>query len=232
MVINRVDSNGDKQDTWETVKGVLSGTNLTNCVRGVEGTASAWSAGTVVEILMTAEHWNKMVEWAETEHNQDGTHDDTKVAMLAGTQEFTGDKTFSGAVKVDTISEKTTDAGVTVDGCLIKDGKAADSDKVDGKDANKFVQDVNGDTGRLVYSTTFTKTISGTSGTFTISNPFTARPSAALITCSGGGNMNQIVAGYNFDNSDATNLQFWWRTMDGSSLSSGDRRFSVIAYNN
>jgi len=122
-VINRVDANGEKQDTWETFKGVLSGTNMTSCVRGVEGTAQAWSAGTVVEILMTAEHWNKMVEWAEKEHNQDGTHDDTKVAMLAGNQEFTGDKTFSGAVKIDTISEKTTDAGVTTDGVKHKDSE-------------------------------------------------------------------------------------------------------------
>jgi len=123
VVINRVDANGEKQDTWETVKGVLSGTNLINCVRGVEGTASAWSAGTVVEILMTAEHWNKMVEWAEKEHNQDGTHDNTKVAMLAGSQTFSGEKTFSAGIKTDTVAEKTTDAGVTTDGVKHKDGE-------------------------------------------------------------------------------------------------------------
>jgi len=74
VTINRVDSNGNRQDTWETVIGTVSGSNLVNCARGVEGTASAWNAGTVVEILMTAEHWNRMVGWAEVEHDQDGTH--------------------------------------------------------------------------------------------------------------------------------------------------------------
>ena len=118
VTINRVDANGDKQSTWETVKGVLSGTNLINCVRGVEGTASAWSAGTVVEILMTAEHWNKMVEAWETEHNQDGTHG----AVTATSVTSSGDITTSGAVKTDTVSEKTTDSGVSVDGVSLKDG--------------------------------------------------------------------------------------------------------------
>jgi len=138
VTINRVDANGDKQDTWETVKGVLSGTNLINCVRGVEGTAQAWSAGTVVEILMTAEHWNKMVEWAEEEHNQDGTHDDTKVAMLAGSQTFSGEKTFSSGLKTDTISEKTADNGVTIDGVLLKDNQV-NTDQINEKTADNGV---------------------------------------------------------------------------------------------
>ncbi len=34
--------------------------------------------------------------------------------------------------KLDTLGEKTADAGVTVDTCLIKDGKAADSNKLEG----------------------------------------------------------------------------------------------------
>jgi len=34
--------------------------------------------------------------------------------------------------KLDTLDEKTLDAGVTVDTCLIKDGKAADSNKLEG----------------------------------------------------------------------------------------------------
>jgi len=81
----------------------------------------------------------------ETEHKTDNTHDSTKVAMLAGEQTLTGQKTFSGGIKTDTIAEvttgakttisngiktdtvdeKTADAGVTVDGCLIKDGNVA-----------------------------------------------------------------------------------------------------------
>ena len=42
---------------------------------------------------------------------------------------------FPQGLETDTISEATADAGVTIDGCLIKDGKAAEADKVDGADA-------------------------------------------------------------------------------------------------
>lgn len=89
VVINRVTPAGAKNDLaeMETVIGELSGTNLINCVRGVEGTAQAYDAGTVVEILFTATHWNKLIEAWETEHNQDGTHSDitaTSVAINGG----------------------------------------------------------------------------------------------------------------------------------------------------
>jgi len=155
ITMNRVNSSGEKQDTWETAIGTVSGTNLINCSRGVEGTASAWGAGTVVEILMTAEHWNRMVGWAETEHNQDGTHKTATVTTLKATgaevntgtedakivtpkavadsnisftdaaETFSGAKTFGVAPKMDTIDEKTAGAGVTIDNCLIKDGNVA-----------------------------------------------------------------------------------------------------------
>jgi hypothetical protein len=74
----------------ETVIGELSGTNFINCTRGVEGTASAWAADIVVEILFTATHWDKLVTWAEVEHNQDGTHSDvTADSVTSGTIEAT-----------------------------------------------------------------------------------------------------------------------------------------------
>ncbi len=78
FVVNRVTSAGVKNELseMETGIGVLSGTNFVNCVRGQEGTAQAWEAGTVVEILFTASHWNKLIEWAESEHKQDGSHSD------------------------------------------------------------------------------------------------------------------------------------------------------------
>lgn len=75
--INRVNAQSVKQDTWETFIGELSGTNFINCVRRVEGTATAstsWAAGTVVEILFTAKHWNNMIDFLGVEHNSDGTH--------------------------------------------------------------------------------------------------------------------------------------------------------------
>lgn len=60
LVINRVDSSGDETNNYETVRGVISGSNLTAVVRGVEGTAQAWAAGTVVEYLITADIQNRM----------------------------------------------------------------------------------------------------------------------------------------------------------------------------
>ncbi|RKY40929.1 MAG: hypothetical protein DRP85_07610, partial [Candidatus Makaraimicrobium thalassicum] len=41
-------------------------------------------------------------------------------------------QTYSTTPKMDAIAEAIADAGVTVDGCEIKDGKAADSNKVGG----------------------------------------------------------------------------------------------------
>lgn len=84
-VINRVTSDGTKNSLadMETFIGELSGTNFINCVRGVEGTAQAWDAGKVVEILFTAAHWNKMIDAFTAEHSpDDGTHTDAVVTTL------------------------------------------------------------------------------------------------------------------------------------------------------
>jgi len=124
--IDRVDANGSSTPSkMEGVLGIVSGNNLVSCVRGVEGTAQAHSAGAVVEILVTAYGWNRLVDGILEEHGQDGTHDNTKVAMLAGAQTITGVKSFSATPKTDAIAEKTAATGVTVDGLLIKDGNAA-----------------------------------------------------------------------------------------------------------
>ena len=67
--------------------------------------------------------------------------DATEAVLLSGAQTIAGIKTLSdqpvlsAGVKTDVISENTLDAGVTIDSCLIKDGIAANSDKVDGEDA-------------------------------------------------------------------------------------------------
>lgn len=102
IVIDRVDSNGTATPSLEeTVVGVVSGSNLVSCVRGVEGTAQAHSAGAVVEVLVTSDGYNDIVDGIIAEHNQvDGTHKTTLVAMLAGAQTFTGAKTFTGDVKL------------------------------------------------------------------------------------------------------------------------------------
>jgi len=73
--IDRVDANGTAtSSTEETVIGVVSGSNLVTCTRGVEGTAQAHSAGAVVEVLITAKGWNDLIDAMLTEHSQTGTH--------------------------------------------------------------------------------------------------------------------------------------------------------------
>jgi hypothetical protein len=58
----------------EVVIGVVSGTNLINCLRGQDGTsAQAHSINAAVTDWNTAHHWNDMINWALVAHNQDGT---------------------------------------------------------------------------------------------------------------------------------------------------------------
>ena len=100
--IDRVDANGIATPSLEeSVVGVVSGNNLVTCTRGVEGTAQAHSAGAVVEILFTNKVWGDLIDGILAEHSQSGAH------------------------TTDTISEKTEDAGVTIDGLKIKDGRIA-----------------------------------------------------------------------------------------------------------
>jgi len=75
--VDRVDLNKVKTPAKrEVCIGKLSGDNLIDCVRGVEGTAQEHNAGAVVEILFTHTHWKKLIEGLEVQHNQDGTHKD------------------------------------------------------------------------------------------------------------------------------------------------------------
>jgi len=107
IVIDRVDASGTPTPTLEeTVVGVVSGNNLVDCLRGVEGTAQAHSAGAVAEVLWTAANVNDLVDGILVEHNQAGGHTDITASQ----------------VSTDVIAERTSASGVTVDGLLIKDG--------------------------------------------------------------------------------------------------------------
>lgn len=99
ITIDRVDSSGTATaSAMERITGTLSGSNLTSYTRGVDNsTEQAHSAGAVVEMVWNAKDWNDSITGILTEHGQDGTHDATKVAMLAGAQTITGAKTFSTA---------------------------------------------------------------------------------------------------------------------------------------
>jgi len=76
LTIDRVDANGKSTpDDVERVTGVVSGTNLVDCLRGEDGTTpSAHEAGAVVEMIWDGETWNDAVGGILAEHNQDGTH--------------------------------------------------------------------------------------------------------------------------------------------------------------
>lgn len=95
LVVNRVTTAGVVTNNYETVRGIISGSNLTNVVRGVEGTAQGWDAGVVVEYLATADIQNRLVTGILVEHSQAGAHNTATIAMLAGAQTFTGGKTYS-----------------------------------------------------------------------------------------------------------------------------------------
>lgn len=80
-VIDRVSSIGTTTASFEeTVIGVVSGSNLVNCVRGAEGTAQSHSAGAVVEILVTAKGINDIIDGILQDHSQLGYHKSLKDA--------------------------------------------------------------------------------------------------------------------------------------------------------
>lgn len=73
--IDRVDSEGVLTlSKEEVVTGVVSGTSLINALRGEEGTAQSHASNAVVEVRLTADQWDDMVDHGLVEHNQDGTH--------------------------------------------------------------------------------------------------------------------------------------------------------------
>lgn len=75
LTIDRVNSSGvATPNLMERIVGVMSGTTVTSCVRGLEGTAQAHAAGAVVEIVISKSNINKLMEGILVEHGQDGTH--------------------------------------------------------------------------------------------------------------------------------------------------------------
>jgi microcystin-dependent protein len=66
IIVNRTDTAGNFTPAKEEViRGTVSGTNLINCTRGVEGTAQAHAAGEVVNSLLTASMWNEFSQYVK-----------------------------------------------------------------------------------------------------------------------------------------------------------------------
>ena len=102
--IDRVDANGTAtSSTEETVIGVVSGSNLVTCTRGVEGTAQAHSAGAVVEVLITAKGWNDLIDAMLTEHSQTGTHGNMTLCNITAS----GTSTLSHVTACDVVALRT-----------------------------------------------------------------------------------------------------------------------------
>jgi hypothetical protein len=99
-IIDRVDANGTRTPTTrEIVKGVVSGTSLINCVRGLHGTtAQSHLSGAVVEFTVSAVSNNDAVDGILAEHNQDGTHGAVTATSLA----VSGTTNLTGAVTIPT----------------------------------------------------------------------------------------------------------------------------------
>lgn len=97
FIIDRIDANGNRTNNKrELVTGVCTGSAITGLVRGLHGTtAQAHDGGAIVEFVASGAAWNDLIDAYLEEHNQDGTHDNTKVVMTSGAQTIAGVKTFS-----------------------------------------------------------------------------------------------------------------------------------------
>lgn len=91
LTIDRVDSSGTATPSkLERIKGIISGGNLIDYVRGVDGTTEqSHTAGAVVEMVWNAADLNDIVDWGLVEHSQLGVHDKTKVVDLTTAQTLT-----------------------------------------------------------------------------------------------------------------------------------------------
>lgn len=97
VVIDRVDASGTKTPAKEeTIVGVVSGSNLVTALRGVEGTAQAHAAGAVVEVLVTADGYNDIIDHLLVSHNQNGYHSASSItaSMMSASSVVIGATNF------------------------------------------------------------------------------------------------------------------------------------------
>lgn len=129
LVIDREDSNGTATPTSREVIYFtgITGSGLTGVTRAADGsTARSHSDGALVEAVLTVGMWNDVRDWAATEHSTVGAHTTDTISEKTSAAGVTVDgiKHKDSIVYTDTIAEKTAAAGVTIDGLQIKDSKA------------------------------------------------------------------------------------------------------------
>ena len=102
LTIDRVDANGTATPgKEEIVRGTVSGTNIINAVRGVEGTAQGHLAGAVVEVRLTASMWSRMIDALLVSINQAGKLIQSAVDGIRYAADAGGDDTY--AVTLDPV---------------------------------------------------------------------------------------------------------------------------------
>ncbi|NTW30826.1 MAG: hypothetical protein HGA33_06095 [Candidatus Moranbacteria bacterium] len=75
LTIDRRDSSKkETPELMERITGVVDGSDIVDCIRGVEGVAQPHRGGAVVEIVISAELWNDVISGILIEHSQDGKH--------------------------------------------------------------------------------------------------------------------------------------------------------------
>ncbi len=139
---------------------------------------------------------------------------DVDLITPSGVQKFIGgsanpwERVYSKQAWFNQISELTTDNGVTIDGCLIKDGKAADASKLDGSEPGvsadkifKIPSDITqGDIFYVDGSGNVVRLAAGTSGQFLKTQGAGANPVWAAAP--GGWNVTSQSANYTASDGD------------------------------
>lgn len=136
LTIDRVDANGTSTPTKvERVTGVISGNNLTNALRGQDGTsAAAHDSAAVVEDIWDADTWNDAIDAILASHDQDGGHKANAIDAITEIKSTlkTGSDTklVTGTTGTDGYTAKWNADGDLVDGyeVLDEDDMSSNSD--------------------------------------------------------------------------------------------------------
>lgn len=84
--------------TEEVITGVVSGSDIINCVRGKEGTTDQdHSAGDAVSMYFTETHWDDAMTGILAEHAQDGSHTDITADTIEATSGTFDSLTINGS---------------------------------------------------------------------------------------------------------------------------------------
>lgn len=118
LTFDRVDSGGVPTPAkLERIKGIVNGGNFIDYLRGRDNTTEqAHIGGAVIEMVWNAEDWNDMIDWALTQHNQDGTHSDITADSVTTTSlniSSINDTNGNEAIKIPATSSAVNEVTVT-----------------------------------------------------------------------------------------------------------------------